>query len=191
MSLELDRRLVHASGSVVPGADLVGLLTWDQVRVLLAAGIIVALVLEGLRLLVGVDVPYIDRLTRPYEEEYVAGYALYVIAGGAVGLVFEPTIAVPAILMLTLGDPVAGLFSTGELRRIKRPRVLAAMFVLSLAIAWWFLDPLAAVAAAGVATVADGVKPVIKGYVIDDNLTIPIGAALAAFLVLEYGTSIV
>lgn len=190
MGREVPRRLVHASGTVVPLAYLLDIVTWEQTQLVLATGIVVALGIEAVRLLFDLELPVINRMIRSYEEDYLAGYALYVIAGGTVGLLFEPAVAVPAILMLTLGDPVAGLLSTGELRTVKRPHVLATMFVLCLALAWWFLDPLAAVAAALVATLADGVKPVIRGYVIDDNLTIPIGAALAAEAVTRYGPTL-
>lgn len=190
MSREIPRRLVHACGAVVPLAYLLDLVTWDQVRLLLGAAIVLALSIEAVRLLLDLELPIVNRMIRSYEEDYLAGYALYIIAGGAVGIVYEPTIAVPALLMLTIGDPIAGLLSTGELRTVKRPHVLVTMFVLCLAMAWWFLQPLAAIAAALVATLADGVKPVIKGYVIDDNLTIPIGAAVAADLVTRYGPNL-
>ncbi|MFB6352128.1 MAG: hypothetical protein ABEK29_10160, partial [Bradymonadaceae bacterium] len=39
-----------------------------------------------------------------------------------------------------------------------------------------------AVAGALVATLADGTTPVVRGYVIDDNATIPLGAAAAMWL---------
>ena len=42
----------------------------------------------------------------------------------------------------------------------------------------------AALAGAGAATLADGVKPQIAGRVLDDNLTIPVAAAVAMQLVL-------
>lgn len=186
MAREVPRRVVHASGTVVPVLYLLEFLSWHQIRMILAIGISVALLIEAGRLVFDLQPPYIDRLIRGYEEDYVAGYALYVIGGGSVGLLFEPAIAIPAILMLTIGDPVAGLLGSGELRRVKQPHVLAVMFVVSLSLAWWFLEPVAAIAAAAVATLADGVKPVIKGYVIDDNLTIPIGAAFTAYLVTQY-----
>lgn len=186
MDREVPRRLVHASGSIVPLAYVADIATWDQIRLVFATGIVIALSLEAIRLLARIELPMVDRLIREYEKNYLAGYALYVIAGGSVGLVFEPTFAVPAILMLTIGDPIAGLLSTGELRQVKRPQVLLSMFVICLALAWWSLDPLPAVAAAAVATLADGVKPVVKGYVIDDNLTIPVGAATAGYLATEY-----
>ncbi|MFP4590380.1 MAG: dolichol kinase [Halobacteriales archaeon] len=187
MQPEVARRLVHATGSVVPLAYLVDLLTWGQVRTVLLVAIALALVIEAVRLLVGLELPLVERMIRGYEEDYLAGYALYIFGGGVTGLVFEPSIAVPAILMLTIADPISGLLGGDELRTVKHPHVLAVTFIVCLGLAWWSLKPTAAVAAALVATLADGVKPVIRGYVIDDNLTIPLGAATAAFVVIEYG----
>ncbi|MFW6448835.1 MAG: dolichol kinase [Halobacteriota archaeon] len=190
MEPEVARRLVHATGSVVPLAYVFDLVTWGQIRIVLLAAIALALTIEAVRLLLGLDLPFVDRLIRGYEEDYLAGYALYTIGGGATGLAFEPSIAVPAILMLTIADPISGLLGDDELRTVKRPHVLAVTFLVCLGLAWWSLEPPAALAAAVVATLADGVKPVIRGYVIDDNLTIPIGAATAAFLVMEFGTGL-
>ncbi len=180
------RRIVHMTGTIVPASYLLEILTWQQVRYLLLAGILLALLIESIRLIGKVELPFIRRMIRSYEERYLAGYALYIIGGGITGIVFEPAIAIPAILMLTIGDPISGLLSDEKLRKVKRPHVLLVMFIICLALAWWFVPPEAAVAAAFVATLADGVKPVIKGYVIDDNLTIPIGAAVVAYLVIEF-----
>lgn len=174
---ELERRLVHASGSVIPLAHVAGVATWQQVRLVAVAGTALALVLEALRLYVGLDWTLYDRLTREYEQENLAGYALYTISGTAVILLAGPMVAVPAVLMLTLGDPVSGLLSTDELRTVKRPRVLLAMYLVCLALALPFVPPLAAALGALGGTVADGVKPIVRGYVLDDNLTIPPVAA--------------
>ena len=191
MSLELGRRLVHASGAAIPGAYLLdrhvletGLVTWRVVQAVAVAGLLATAVLEFLRLSGMLEHPIYDRLTREYEQDKVAGYALYVISGTAVVLMFEPQIAVPALFMLTLGDPVSGLLSTGELRTVKRPRVLIGMFLVSLALAYPFVGLVAAVAGAVGAMLADGVKPTVGDYVIDDNLTIPIAAAIPMWVVL-------
>ncbi|PSP91577.1 dolichol kinase [Halobacteriales archaeon QS_9_68_42] len=191
MSLELGRRLVHASGAAIPGAYLLdqyiletGLVTWRVVQAVAVAGLLATAVLESLRLSGTLEHPIYDRLTREYEQDKVAGYALYVLSGTAVVLVFEPQIAVPALFMLTLGDPVSGLLSTGELRTVKRPRVLIGMFLVSLALAYPFVGAVAAVAGALGAMLADGVKPTVGDYVIDDNLTIPIAAAIPMWVVL-------
>lgn len=175
---EFPRRLVHASGALVPLSYVAGVATWEQVRVFVVAGTVLALLLEVLRLFVGLELALYDRLTREYEQDNLAGYALYTISGTAVILLTGPTVAVPAVLMLALGDPMSGILSTGELRTVKRPRGLAGMFVVSVALAYPFVPLVVALAGATGATVADGVKPVVRGYVVDDNLTIaPVAAA--------------
>nr|WP_049985655.1 dolichol kinase [Halobellus rufus] len=190
---ELKRRVVHASGTGLPLLYVLGFVSWTQFGyvMLLASG--VAALLEFLRLVVGLDWDIYDDLTRPYEQTNVAGYALYMFSITAVALVFAPYVAVPAALMLTIGDPVSGLLgTTREADESKRLRTLGAMFAVCLAVAAPFLVAAAgtgvglaaALAAALAATVADGFKPVIAGYVVDDNLSIPPAAALAASAVL-------
>lgn len=184
MAHELARRLVHASGAIVPLSWVLNVLTWPQVRLLLIAGSVLALTLEFARIMLGFEWVVYEVLTRDYESDNLAGYALYVLGGSVAGLLFEPRIAVPAMLMLTIGDPVSGLLGSDELRTVKRPHVLASMFAVSLAIAWQFLPPIPAATAALAATVADGVKPVVASYVVDDNLSIPIVASGAAWVML-------
>ncbi|AQL42786.1 dolichol kinase [Halorientalis sp. IM1011] len=177
MANEVARRLVHASGAGVPGLYLLDLFSWPQVRYLLVAGLAVTVVLEVARLGFGFEWVVYDVLTREYEQDNLAGYALYVFSGSVTGLLFGPTIAVPAILMLTLGDPISGLLGSDELRTIKRPRVLIAMFLVCTGLALPFVPPVAAVLGGLAAMLADGAKPIVRGHVIDDNLTIPLVAA--------------
>jgi len=186
---ELARRGVHAAGSVLPLAHVLApeVVTWPRLQYLVLAGLVLTGALEVARLAGGLDHAIFRRLTREYERENPAGYALYVIGGGAVVLLAPPAIAVPAVLMLTLGDPISGIVSDGRLRPVKGVVPLAAMFgtcllVGGLAATVWFPDQLslpAAIAGALAATVADGAKPVVAGYVIDDNITIaPVAAAV-------------
>lgn len=184
MPSELGRRLVHASGSVVPAAYLLdryvlesGLFTWRVVQVVAVAGLVVTAVLEAARLYAGFDHLVYRRLTREYEQETVAGYALYVLGVTVVVLAFEPRVAVPAILMLALGDPISGLLSRDELRTVKSPRVLLGMFSVCFVIAYPFVPPVAAVLGAVGGTLADGITLSVGDYVVDDNLTIPFLAA--------------
>jgi dolichol kinase len=189
---ERGRRLFHVSGSAVPALYLAGLATWTQIRICYAVGLTVGIVLEMLRLYGGLEWTLFDRLTREYEQDALAGYLLYVLSSATVAILFEPGIAIPSILMLTLGDPISGLVGSGEFRRVKRPPALATMFLVCTLISLPFVPdaPLAAVLAAGVATIADGVKPVVSGYVIDDNLTIPPLAAVALLAGLELGATL-
>jgi dolichol kinase len=177
--------LVHASGAAVPVAWLLGAPWWLVQAFMLFAAVGTA-VLEAVRLFVGLEWVVYDKLTREYEQENVAGYALYMWSVAAVVLAFEPRIAVPAMLALSLGDSVSGLLASGELRTVKRPRVLAAMFAITVAVAWPFLPLSASVLAAGGATVADGVKPRFRGVIVDDNLSIPILVAAAGWFGLHY-----
>jgi dolichol kinase len=184
---EVARRGVHASGAVVPLAYLLGDVPWLWVRAAWTACAAVGLVLEALRLSGVVEWRVFDALTRGYEQENLAGYALYLVSMAGVAWLFPPDVwpgaAVAGMLMLALGDPVSGLLGSGELRRVKRPRVLAAMFAVCLTIALGVgLDPVPAVTGAAAAALADGVKPVVATYVIDDNLTIPPAAAVGVVL---------
>lgn len=183
---EVLRRVVHASGTVFPVAYLAGVLTWPQLRVVLVVGTAVAVVLEALRLVGHLEWRIFDLLTRSYEEDNPAGYALFAVGMTTVGLLFEPVIAVPAMLMLTLGDPVSGLLGSGELRDAKRSEAVAGMFAVCVGVALLTGPGLVAALLGGfVATLADAVKPVVAGYVVDDNVTIPIGGAAAMFAVVE------
>ena len=182
---EFPRRVVHASGSVLPALYLVDLATWPQVVVLFVIAAVVATILEALRLSVGLDWFIYEYLTREYEEDGIAGYWLYTLSSAGVAVaslaVVEPLVAIAAILMLTLGDPIGGTVGSSELRRVKRPPALAAMFLVCAIIAaplvWEW--PIAIVLGAGAAMVADGVTVEVRGRIVDDNLTIPPAAAVA------------
>jgi dolichol kinase len=187
---EVQRRLVHSLGALVPLGWALSVYGWRVVQGLWAFGVVVALALEAGRLLGGLESWVYDRLTREYEQENLAGYALYTLSMLAVALAVSAGIGVTegvaaaSMFMLAIGDPVSGLLGSGELRSAKQAYVLLAMFGTCTLLAAPFVPPLAAVAGGAAATLADGVKPVVAGYVVDDNLTIPPAAAAAMALVL-------
>ena len=192
MPLEIGRRLVHASGAVLPAAYLLDsrvlgadLFAWSAVRTIAVAGLVVVALLETARLYGGLEHAIYDRLTREYERDSVAGYVLYVLGGTITVFAFGPRVAVPALFMLTLADPVSGMLSGDRFRTVARPRVFVGMFTVSLLLALPFVPPPAAVAGAAGATVADGIKPVVAGRVVDDNLTIPVFGATAMWAALS------
>jgi len=192
MAEELKRRLVHASGTLVPLIAVVDPSRWELVQGVLVAGAVVAVLLEIVRLYVGLDWVVYDRLTREYEQDNLAGYALALISMGVVAVAFDQSVAIPAILMLTIGDPISGLLGSGELRTAKQAYVLLTMFGVCLLIAAGLGVPtVPAVLGALAATAADGLKPVVAGYVIDDNLTIPLAAAVAIATGIRYLPSVV
>ncbi|MCO8266851.1 dolichol kinase [Haloferax prahovense] len=184
---EVKRRLVHASGSGMPLLYLLGLVEWRTLGYLFVFLAAVVSVLELLRLFGGLEWAVYDELTREYEQDNVAGYALYVYSQTAVALVFDPHVAVPGMFMLTIGDPISGLMGSAPVGELKSVRTLAAMFAVCFVLAAPFVIPVSGVVAGGLAaaagaagaTLADGVKPVVAGYVIDDNLSIPPVACVA------------
>jgi len=187
MAGEIARRAVHASGAGIPlsHALLPDLVSWPLVQFFLVGALAVATMLEILRLLGNLDWRIYDRLTREYEQDNPAGYALYMLSMTIVAFAVAPTVAIPAMLMLAIADPISGLLSAGELRPVKQGWVLLATFGVATLLAVPFVPPLAAILGGGAATVADGLKPVVAGYVIDDNLTIPPAAAAAMVLALQ------
>jgi dolichol kinase len=183
---EVKRRLVHVAGTGYPALFLLGLATYDELRLLLVVSSAVALGLEVIRLFVGLEWRIFDELTREYEQDNVAGYALYMFGMTAAALAFEPRIAIPAMLMLTIADPISGLVGSGELG-VKAVHTLLVTFGVCLLITSLSgLPLLTAVLGALAATLADGAKPVIAGYVVDDNLTIPVGSAVVMYLALGH-----
>ncbi|QRV17116.1 dolichol kinase [Haloterrigena salifodinae] len=194
MADELKRRAVHASGAGLVALYLLAAqfdlgLTWDRFQLLMGLLAVGTIALEFLRLYVGVELSLYDSLTREYEQDQFAGYGYYMLSMTVAVLFFEPRVALPSMLMLAIGDPISGTVSDDSLKFVKGPKVLVTMFVVSTLIAALFLHetPLAVVAAAVGATVADGVKLRIGDFIVDDNLTIPIYAGLLATLVLEFG----
>ena len=188
MTDEVARRLVHVTGAAVPLSYLLGgdLVSWRVVQAFLAVALVVVVVLEFLRLSVGLDWAIYERLTREYEQDNPAGYALYIVgvaavAGGvSVGLPVD--VAVPAMLMLAIGDPISGLLGSTGASNVKQLWVLLVMFSVCTLLAAPFVPTAAAVLGGVAATFADGVKPRIAGYVVDDNLSIPVLGAVAMWV---------
>lgn len=193
--VEFERRLVHAGGTLYPVPYLLGWLSWTETGALLAAGVVVVAVLETLRLsgAAGPLDPLYDALVREYEADGIAGYALYQVSMAAVALLVDPTLAIPAMWMLSIGDPVSGALGANGATQPKRPLVWLVMFGVCAALAALFTVPAygvgvgvaVAVAGGGFAAIADGVPPVIRGVAVDDNLTIPPAAAVGMVVVLR------
>jgi dolichol kinase len=182
---EVERRLVHVTGALAPASYLLGVFSWRQLGFVLLGGSVLAALLEAGRLSGRLDLAIYDRLTREYEQENVAAYALYMMSVTLVVLLFEPRVAIPAVLALAIADPISGLLGSGELRDVKQGYVLLATFGVATGLASVFVPSVAAVCCGLATALADGVKPVVRGYVIDDNLTIPPAAAVAMTVGLE------
>lgn len=177
---EAGRRLVHALGVVVPLAYLLEFLTWPQIQLLLVVGTAGVLVLEALRLQGVIQWAIYDALIREYEEDDVGAYVLYAVGMTLVAFIVPPRAAVPAMLLLTIVDPIGGILSARTELGSKRFSVLGAVFAISTGLTLLVDVPLVPAIAGGVATaLADGMKPIVAGYVLDDDFTIPIASGLA------------
>jgi dolichol kinase len=193
MTDEVTRRLVHMTGTAVPLAYLFGpdLVTWRVVQVFLAVALVAVVGLEYVRLSVGLDWAIYDRLTREYEQDNPAGYALYIVGiaavAGAVELGLPTAVAVASMFMLAIGDPISGLLGSTEAGNVKQAWVLLVMFGVCTLLAAPFVPTGAAVLGGVAATFADGVKPVVAGYVVDDNFSIPVFSTAAMWAAVVVG----
>jgi dolichol kinase len=188
MTDEVARRLVHVTGAAVPLGYLLGgdLVSWQFVQLFLSVALVVVVLLEYLRLSVGLDWAIYERLTREYEQDNPAGYALYIVGmavvAWAVAVGLPVKVALAAMLILAIGDPISGLLGSTEASSVKQLWVLLVMFGVCTLLAAPFVPVAAAVLGGVAATFADGVKPTVAGYVIDDNLSIPVLGATAMWI---------
>ena len=185
---DLGRRLVHVAGTGFPALYVLPFVEWWLVGAIMLAATAIASLVELGRLRFGLDLFLFDYL-RGYEEGSLGAYLLFMLSATAVALAFGPQVAIPAILMLTLADPVAGAASVDELRRVKRPRALVTMFLACAVLTVPFVheEPLAVVLGGTGGMLADGIKPVVRGVIIDDDLTIAPAGALGIWVGLELG----
>ncbi|MBN1323725.1 MAG: hypothetical protein JW986_06975 [Methanotrichaceae archaeon] len=187
---EIRRKSIHLTGLSVPA----GIVLFGEAATaaLIALALVVALILEALRLRGRIRLPEV----RAREKDRVAGYFYYILGSLVTVIAFPATVAICAMLMLSLGDAASGLLGSvlrgsdvrgGGPWRIKPFPIVAGMFLACFAIGalssrytmipW----PIYAAGAAG-ATIADSVPLFLGRLPIDDNLTIPIYAGTAMAL---------
>lgn len=181
--IELPRRLAHSFGSILPFSYFI-LPEEHHVTLFFIILLVVGGVLEYIRLNHGFRVPGLQRLTRPYEQEKVAGYYLYICGCVIVWFVFSPVIAVTAMLLLAFCDPIGGILSTATVDEAKQAHVLVIVAVVGSCISYLLLTshvtyaPIIALVGGVGAALADAYKLSIRGYIVDDNLVIPVFSAV-------------
>lgn len=200
---EMHRKGLHLSGLIIPLLYYVGLktplpggrgpfLTRSSAVFLLGMVTLFHLTLEGIRL----RVPSVNRfvlrrfgwLMRRSERRSVSGAGYYLLGSFLAAALFSPTIAIAAMLFLTLGDFTAALVGM----RMGRIRLFAqkslegsvACFVICFAIGLVFFWRVhgrvgiwLALSGAFAATVAE-----MLPLRLNDNLTIPLLSGLAVLL---------
>ncbi|HSD58665.1 MAG TPA: hypothetical protein VLB04_10820 [Methanotrichaceae archaeon] len=193
---EIRRKLIHLTGLSVP----LGILIFGKIytAAMIAIALVVALVLEAGRLKGRIRLPEV----RDQEQDKVAGYIYYIFGSLITVVVFQPMIAVTAMLMLSLGDAVSGLAGSvlenanvrgcNQRWRIKPFPIVTAMFLTCLAIGYLSsaitnLPFQVYLAGAVGATIADSIALVFYNRGLDDNLTIPIFAGSMMSLVVLVG----
>lgn len=185
-NFEIKRRLIHASGVFIPLLYVSELINWTEVGIILLICFLIVTVLEYLRLYEGFNHIIFEKLTRPYESENIAGYALYIYGMFISWILFPPVAVISGMLMLSIGDPVSGILGNIQREYNIKPLVMTAMFVICYIIVLpltineigLYLGVIAAFIASLGAVIVDEYKPRINGRIIDDNLTIPIISAL-------------
>lgn len=199
LSRELRRKAFHITGSLIPVGYY--FVTKETALLLLLFVNVILLPVEWLRLGGKISIP--QTLLRPHEDKKVAAYIYFQMAAFFSILVYDKTIAIAALLMLSLGDTASGLagamISGGNIRnkgakyRVKPIPIMAVMYLVCVLIGLVLLSlPLAPdmtslsfrVYAAGAigATMGDSVPIRIMGRHVDDNLMIPLlsGAFMTA-----------
>ncbi len=188
---ELRRKAVHAAGSIIAFAYYFV----DRENVLAGLAIVnaILLIVEWQRLNGKIRLPEI--LLRPHEKEQVGAYIYFQIAALISVIFFEKTIAIAAILMLSLGDTASGLsgalLNEGNVRHSKKKftvkplTIVSVMFAVCVLIGFImvrlplahdmkYLSFFSYVAGALGATLGDAVPIRVQGKPIDDNLLIPL-----------------
>jgi len=201
LSRELRRKAFHVAGSLIPAGYY--FVSREIAVIVLSSANVLFLLFEWLRLQRKIKFPEIlQTLLRQHERESVAGYIYFQMAALLSILIFDKTVAIAALLMLSIGDTASGLAGAvmrgGDVRyneknTVKHPAIIAVMFAACMGIGLFlsslppapdmkYLSLWAYFAGALGAAVGDSVPIKIMGKSIDDNLTIPLlaGAFMTA-----------
>lgn len=135
-------------------------------------------------------------IAHPHERHRINSGTYFGTALAILGLCFSPMIAAAAVMILGLADPAAGLAGRkwGRIKLINQRSLigtvtfvvvgtLAALLVLSL----WHanLGWSQRFAIAGLAALFGGLGELFSNRVIDDNLAVPVSAAVGGWLALQ------
>ena len=182
---EAKRKAIHICGTAIPVGYLI--LPKDVIIIGFVLAFLVIGAIEWLRFHGIIALPFL----RKNEGKQIGAYVFFFIGAFLSIVLFEKSIAIAAIFMLAVGDAasaLAGAVVNGDKKewyekRLKHPKVMLVMFVISGIIGWLVLHslPVAVLGAIG-ATIADSVPLQVHKSQIDDNLTIPLFAgALMSF----------
>lgn len=186
---EVRRKLIHVGSSIIPlGYWLAGREVAVPVLAVMTAMMILA---ETLRITTGwgdhLYQLYFGSMTRPEERKRPTG-ATYVLAGTLfAAILFPPTIAILAMLFLSLGDSAAAFvglrYGRTPIGRKSLEGTLACFIVCLLITLPAGVDGATALIGATVATLAE----LIPWTFINDNIAIPLFSGTAMTFMLATG----
>ena len=178
------RKLFHITGSIIP---VVYLLTDKQTALIVTAGLfVVDIVLEIMRIKGFMNVTFIENNMKKEESNRLSGSFFYILSGLITIILFEKNIAVSSLFILSIADPLSSLIGS----RFGRVRFLGKSLegtMTFFAVAFLILRVFSfsiPIAAAGAAIAA--LTELFSTRFIDDNLSIPLGTALAMTLLTRF-----
>ncbi|MBI2134929.1 hypothetical protein HYU09_02985 [Candidatus Woesearchaeota archaeon] len=186
--LEIKRQVIHA----LLGVMIVTLLYFDLIGstvlfIVFVAGLMFSFMSRHHR------IPVVDYFLKKFDrekdlEEFPGKGAIFYILGAFLAvMIFEKEIAMASILILAFGDSVSRL--AGPYGYLKHPFHNEKFFegVIAGAIAAFlgaliFIPWLPALLASSVSMLIEGIDLRIKGFKIDDNLTIPLVSCIIIYV---------
>lgn len=190
-NFEIKRRIVHSAGVFIPVLYLLNIATWTSIGLIIFILTVTVLILEYFRLKKNYTNIIYEKLTRSYESEKIAGYALYMVGMLIAWILYSPIAAVSGMLLLSLGDPISGII--GSLKNEDNKWILRFSVVIMFTIIilplniselGYTIGTITAIFGALGAFVVDEFKPKINDQIIDDNLTIPVVSGLIITVIL-------
>ena len=156
-----------------------------QIALLFLVGLLILfLVLEYFRLELGWRMPFFSQFIRAKEQNRMYGVVYFLSATIISFAVFDPKIALAALLMTTFGDMVAALvgkkYGTTLIYRNKTWAGFIAELITNFAVGFFILDSIYVII--GMALVATIVETLVDE--LDDNLLIPIFSGFVGQIIL-------
>ncbi len=192
---EIGRKIIHITILIVLAAYFIiqdsltsagytAVLAKQLALLFLVALLIIFLILEYFRLELGWKMPFFSQFIRPKEQNRMYG-VIYFLSATIISLaVFDPKIALAALLMTTFGDMIAALigkrYGTTLIYRNKTWAGFLGELIINLIVGFLVLDKISVII--GMASVATIVETLVDE--LDDNLLIPIFSGFAGQIIL-------
>ena len=192
---EIGRKIIHITILIVLavyfviqdsliGAGYTAVLSKQVALMFLVGLLILFLILEYFRLELGWKMPFFSQFIRPKEQNRMYG-VIYFLSATIISLaIFDPKIALAALLMTTFGDMVAALvgkkYGTTLIYRNKTWAGFSGELATNLVVGFLILENIYVII--GMALAATIVETLVDE--LDDNLLIPIFSGFVGQIIL-------